>query len=131
MLTRCCSWIALFVLLGLSVGLQAQFGAGIQGTITDQTGAVVKGAKVTITNQATGVSNTTLTNDSGFYSVQMLPPGKYSVTIEAGSFANNTIRDVVVAAESARGLNAVLKAGRAQEVVTVTAEATTSGLAPG
>jgi outer membrane receptor protein involved in Fe transport len=115
----------LFVLLGLSVGLQAQFGAGIQGTITDQTGAVVKGAKVTITNQATGVSNTTLTNDSGFYSVQMLPPGKYSVTIEAGSFANNTIRDVVVAAESARGLNAVLKAGRAQEVVTVTAEATT------
>jgi outer membrane receptor protein involved in Fe transport len=103
----------------------AQFGAGIQGTITDQTGAVVKGAKVTVTNQATGVSSMTSTNDSGFYSVQLLPPGKYTVSVEAASFAKNSVSDVVIAAESPRGLNVVLKPGRAQESVTVTAEATT------
>jgi outer membrane receptor protein involved in Fe transport len=120
-------WLSLLALLVVVLPAAAQFGAGIQGTITDQTGAVVKGAKVTVTNQATGVSSTTSTSASGFYSLQLLPPGKYRVDVEAASFAKNSVRDVAVVAESPRGLNLVLKPGTAQESVTVTAEATTLG----
>ena len=112
------------VVLGLSVPLQAQFGAGIQGTVTDQSGAVVKGAKVTVTNQATGVSTTTATNNTGFYSVQLLPPGKYTVDVDAPTFNKNSVHDVEVGAELTRGLNVVLKPG-VQETVTVDAQANT------
>src|SRR5215469_13182723 len=103
--------LALFLPLLLSAPLQAQYGAGIQGTVTDQSGAVVKGAAVTVTNQATGVSSSTSTNDSGFYSAQFLPPGKYTVDVDAPSFKKSSIHDVLVEAESPRGLNVVLKPG--------------------
>src|SRR5260370_10236052 len=120
------SWLALLFIFIFNVPpAAAQFGAGIEGTITDQTGAVVKGAKVTVTNQATGVSTTTATTDSGFYSLQLLPPGKYRVDVEAASFAKSSVRDVAIAAESPRGLNVVLKPGPIQESVEVTADAAT------
>jgi outer membrane receptor protein involved in Fe transport len=115
--------LLLSLLLVLALPAAAQFGSGIQGTITDQTGAVVKGAKVTVTNDATGVSSTTTTSDSGYYSVQLLPPGKYTVTVEAASFQKNSVHSVEVGAESPRGLNVALKPGQVQESVTVTAEA--------
>src|SRR5215831_5143223 len=114
--------ISLFLLLAFASPLRAQFGAGIQGTVTDQSGAAVKGAAVTVTNQATGVSNSTTSNDSGFYAVQFLPPGNYTVDVDAPTFKKTSIHDVVVAAETPRGLNVVLKPGPTQESVTVTAE---------
>jgi hypothetical protein len=114
--------VIFFLLLVLAAPLRAQYGAGIQGTVTDQSGAAVKGATITVTNQETGVSSKTSTNDSGFYSAQFLPPGKYTVQVEAASFKNTSIHDVAVAAESPHGLNIVLKPGPAQESVTVTAE---------
>ncbi|HKE33106.1 MAG TPA: carboxypeptidase-like regulatory domain-containing protein, partial [Candidatus Angelobacter sp.] len=114
--------ISLFLLLAFASPLRAQYGAGIQGTVTDQSGAAVKGAAVTVTNQATGVSNSTTSNDSGFYAVQFLPPGKYKVDVDASTFKKTSLRDVAVEAETPRGLNIVLKPGPAQESVTVTAE---------
>jgi len=118
-----CFALALFLLLAAATPLKAQYGAGIQGTVSDQTGAAVKGASVTVTNQATGVSSSTTSNDSGFYAVQFLPPGKYKVDVDASTFKKTSLRDVVVEAETPRGLNIVLKPGPAQESVTVTAEA--------
>jgi outer membrane receptor protein involved in Fe transport len=115
--------ILLSLLLILALPAAAQFGAGIQGTVTDQTGAVIKGAKVTVTNEATGVSSTTTTSGSGYYSVQFLPPGKYTVSIEAASFKTGSFHGVEVGAESPRGLNVVLNPGPVRESVTVTAEA--------
>ncbi|HEY6253395.1 MAG TPA: TonB-dependent receptor, partial [Candidatus Angelobacter sp.] len=114
--------VALFLLLAFSLPVSAQYGAGIQGTVTDQTGAAVKGAGVTATNQATGVSSSTTSNDTGFYAVQFLPPGKYTVDVDAASFKKSSVHDVAVEAETPRGLNIVLKPGPAQESVTVTAE---------
>ena len=120
-LRRICLSLSLLLILALPAA--AQFGAGIQGVVTDQTGAVVKAAKVTVTNDATGVASTVATSDSGFYSVQMLPPGKYTVSVEAASFQKASVHGVEVGAESPRGLNVVLKPGQVQESVTVTAEA--------
>jgi len=101
----------------------AQYGSSLQGTVTDQTGAAVAGAQVTATNQATGIAHVAQTSDTGFYSIPGLPPGNYSVTVEAASFKNTTTPNVVIAAENVRGLNVSLEPGPTEQSVTVTAGA--------
>jgi outer membrane receptor protein involved in Fe transport len=108
------------ILCLLTASAFAQFGASIEGTVTDKSGAVVSGARVTITEQATGVSRQTVSSKAGFYSIPGLIPGLYRVDVEAASFKKETTRDVDVSAETARGLNIILTPGSAQESVTVT-----------
>ena len=61
----------------------------IVGTITDPSGAAVPGAVITVTNEATGIVAIRLTADSsGNYVATTLPPGRYSVTVEATGFKN-------------------------------------------
>ncbi len=101
----------------------AQYGARIEGSVMDQGGAVVSGAKVTAANQATGVSRSTTSNGAGVYSVPGLPPGLYTVTVEAASFPKWEQANVEVGAEVARGVNVVLKSGSEKQTVEVTAGA--------
>jgi hypothetical protein len=109
------------ILTLVSTSVLAQFGASLEGTVTDKSGAVVAGATVTATNQETGVSRSTVTSDAGFYRISALAPGAYRVDVEAASFKKGTTNDVSVGAESTRGLNVVLTPGTAQESITVTA----------
>ena len=83
---------------------------------------MVKGATVTVTNQATGLEQVAVTSDAGFYRVAVLSPGLYTVTVEAASFRKSTASDIAVDAESVRGYNATLAPGSAEESVTVTAD---------
>jgi hypothetical protein len=82
--------IAAFLSLLLFAGsfLYAQVSAGaISGTVTDPTQAAIAGAKVTITNQETGISHVLTTDRSGFYSAEGLPVGqlkKITALIAAG-----------------------------------------------
>src|SRR5207249_1496067 len=110
-----------FCLLIQSSTAFAQYGAGIAGTVTDQSGAVVSGAKVTATNQATGVSRNTVTGGSGYYRISGLTPGTYTVVVESATFPRRSMPNVVVAAEAVRGLDVELKSGAVQQTVTVTA----------
>ncbi len=73
----------------------AQFRAGIQGTVTDSTGAIVKGAKITVTSQETGASQEAITNDEGFYSVSHLGPGLYTINASLTGFKTKIIKDVI------------------------------------
>src|ERR1700756_4808793 len=66
--------------------LFAQANAGITGTVTDSSGAVVSDGTVTIRNEGTGVENHTNTSSAGTYSVTGLIPGIYTVTVEASGF---------------------------------------------
>jgi len=100
----------------------AQYGASLEGTVTDKSGAVVAGAIVTITNQATGVSRNAVTGDSGFYRITGLPPGRYNVDVEATSFKKSS-KSVEVAAEGATAANVTLETGSASETVNVTSAA--------
>ena len=95
----------------LAPALWAQYGSSVEGVVSDQSGAAISGATVTATNQATGVSRETQTNDSGFYRISGLPPGNYKMVAEAGSFKQGAAADVVVAAEAVRGLNISLQPG--------------------
>ena len=99
-----------------------QYGASLQGTVTDKSGAVVSGATVDVTNQDTGVARSAVTTGSGFYRISGLPPGSYKVEVQAGSFKKNVTPNVVVTAEAVSGLNVALEPGSAQEIVQVTAE---------
>jgi len=107
----------------LTTLVQAQYGASLQGTVSDKTGAVVKGAMVTVTNQATGVAQTTESSGTGFYRVAALVPGQYTVDVESGGFRKSHLTGVEVGAESVRGLDVELTPGGSQETVTVIGEA--------
>ena len=108
-------------IVSLNALVQAQYGASLEGTVTDKSGAVVAGATVTITNQATGVSRNTVTGDAGFYRITGLPPGRYRVDVDAASFKKSSTPDVEVVAEAVNAANVTMETGSASETVTVTA----------
>src|SRR5262249_5265551 len=106
----------------------AQFKASIQGTVTDQSGALVPGATLTVTNQETGKQQTTTTSSEGFYRITELPPGTYTIAAELSGFKKQTIKDIVVHAEETQGINIILETGQISESVTVNAAAETGQL---
>src|ERR1051325_7690376 len=83
---------ALFCALAFALTAAAQSNKGtITGTITDPNGAVVKDAKVTATNVATGESREGTTNDEGTYTIPALDPGAYKVERTAQGFSPSAI----------------------------------------
>jgi hypothetical protein len=114
--------VLLAVLLSIcAIPTFAQFKASLQGTLMDSRGGAIVGAKVTITNQDTGVVRETMTNDQGFYRVTELPPGNYTVAVEAPGFKQSISRDISVEAEQPRGFDVSLQVGAVTETVNVTA----------
>jgi hypothetical protein len=101
---------------------QAVFGS-ILGTVTDPQGAAVAGAKVTVTNQRKGTSDTTTTNNDGNYSVTHLIPDTYSLKVEAPGFKTIEQKDVIVNADAGSRVDAQFQIGSTSEQVEVTAEA--------
>lgn len=93
----------------------------ILGSVTDQTGAAVAGAKVTITWQSTGLSHVLTTNDTGYYTSQPLQVGQYTVTAEKQGFSSASIRNLVVDAAAHVQANLKLNVGAATTNVTVQA----------
>src|SRR5689334_21550742 len=78
--------------LSCAAQIEAQDTTGkITGTVTDPSGGAVPEAKVTVTNNATGVGHTTTTDQSGTYQVLQLPIGLYRVTAEAPGFKAITV----------------------------------------
>src|SRR6202163_4066302 len=74
---------------------QSASSAQISGTVVDPQGAVVPGAKVTATNQATGVGRSVNTTSTGNYVIPNLQPGTYSVAVDAKGFAKGATENVV------------------------------------
>src|SRR5262249_5828973 len=81
-------FLALAVMLAApALILRGQTTTGaITGTVTDPTGAAIPGVKVTATNTATNITNTTQSNEAGVYNFPFLPIGAYTVTAEAQGF---------------------------------------------
>jgi hypothetical protein len=93
--------------------------SSITGVVSDPSGAVVPGARVTVTNQATGVTFTQPTNSAGVYNFRALIPGHYMVKVEAQGFETYISKDNILTADRAYGLNVTLKVGRSTQTVTV------------
>ncbi len=111
-------------LLAVPCGLFAQAGASgsIIGTVTDSTGAVIPGARVTVTNIATGVAVPTTTSSAGDYLVPALQPGNYNVSATAKGFAKSVTAGFTLAVDQTARVNITLKAGSVTETVQVSAQ---------
>jgi hypothetical protein len=116
---RCLSALALVIATCLPAFAQTITGS-ITGTVTDPTGAVVAGAKVTATNVLTGVATPTVTNQSGIYSLHFLQIGQYKVTVESTSFAPQSTTAFTLEVDQEAKVNVSLKVGGANSNVTVT-----------
>jgi hypothetical protein len=116
----CCALAVLFSFLPVCY---AQLNvSGMTGTVTDQSGAAVPGATVTLTNGTTGAKYNQDTNATGFYRFGEIPPGQgYSATFSAKGFATFTVNDIYLTIASVRTQNASLSVSTHQEVVEVTA----------
>ncbi len=113
---------ALLVVLRGIVSAQGNQGS-IRGTITDATGATVPGVQITVTSEATAVAKTLTTSDGGFYSIDALNPGQYTVKASLQGFSATEVQHVQVDPGQTREASLVLKVGSTGETVSVTADA--------
>jgi hypothetical protein len=122
--TAVCLIVFAAICLWIPVSLSAQGASGrILGRVSDATGAVLAGAKVTLTNEATNVSRNGLTNDSGDFSFVDVVPGTYTLQYELTGFKKNVQKSVIVDVNQVVTLNSTLQIGGSQETVEVTSEA--------
>ena len=112
---------AALLLLSLSGPTPAQTGSAgsIAGTISDPTTAVVKGATVTVKNNATNQEFNTTTTDNGTFNVPALISGNYTVTIAAPGFKTAIVPDVKVDVGAPSSVNVTLEVGAPTETVQV------------
>ena len=108
------------VVLGAGAAWSQAVNATMLGTVTDVSGAVVPNAKVTVTETDTGVVHNAETNESGNWNVPNLPPGVYSVTVEATGFKKETRRDVSLLVDTTTRVDVQLQPGSVAETVEVT-----------
>src|SRR2546426_2940306 len=100
MVRRGAATVSVLVILAIALSAipaSAQVaGATLSGAVTDPSGAAIAGAKVTITNKATGITRDVTTDAAGFYSVPNLLPGPYEVTAAATGFSTAKQSDLTL-----------------------------------
>ncbi len=112
----------MFVVLASAGVARGQTVTGsITGTVMDSAGAVVSGAVVTAHNVGTGVDTPTPTNASGYYRIEFLPIGRYTVTIAAKGFTTATVPAFDLEVLQTANFNVKLKVGGSSSTVTVSA----------
>jgi hypothetical protein len=95
----------------------------IVGTVTDQTGASVPGAKITATNEGTKLSRSVVTDAKGDYSIPLLNPGKYSVRTEKQGFETSVASGIIVQVTQSANVDFKLNVGAVTQTVRVSAAA--------
>src|SRR5947209_5216110 len=117
-----------FLILSLVAGMaatrsaaQAVYGS-ILGTVTDQQGSAVAGAKVTVTSIAKGTIDETTTNADGNYTVSHLIPDVYNVHIEATGFKSYDVKGIQVSADTAAKVDGKMDVGSISQSIEVTGE---------
>lgn len=107
------------------VGLAAaqDFRAIITGRISDTSGASVPAARVTATNVESGVATFGVSNDSGTYIINALPPGRYTLSAELTGFKRFVREGLTLEVQGRPQIDITLEAGDIQSTVSVTSEA--------
>ena len=112
-----CLFLFLLAAAGKSYGQGGAEGT-ILGTVTDSSGAVVPRASVEVANVGTGVTQFTITNDSGEYSVPSLHPDQYRVTVKVSGFEASVATITLLVGQHAR-VDVTLQPGKVSDVVNV------------
>jgi outer membrane receptor protein involved in Fe transport len=100
--------------------------AALLGQISDQSGAGVAGAKITVTSKETGLGRTVTTDGSGSYRVGLLAAGEYSIKVEASGFGAAEQADMVLRVGDERRVDVALRPGQVSATVTIEAPITDS-----
>jgi hypothetical protein len=116
--------LPLFFVLACA-GAFAQANSDITGIVTDQTGAVVPGATLTLTSQATGFTKTTVSGDTGLYDFAGLNPANYDLKVTAKGFQTYVQKGIVVNVSMTFRVDVKLTIGTEAQTVTVEADALT------
>ena len=121
----CICWIVAVVGIAMAPEYaRAQLLQGaIDGNVNDSSGAAVAGAKVVVTDRATGFLRETATSLAGGYTFPILPPGTYTVTIGSSGFQTYTRTGVEVTVQTVTRVDVSLSVGAVSENVTVSAQA--------
>jgi len=113
--------LAFMVMAAMSASAQT-FRGGIVGTVTDNSGAAVADAQVTVNNIDTGLTRTAQTDGSGNFLFSELPIGNYSVTVVKQGFRTETQKSVAVAVSSDSRVDFKMNPGEVKQIVEVTSE---------
>ncbi|MCC6536548.1 MAG: carboxypeptidase regulatory-like domain-containing protein [Bryobacterales bacterium] len=128
----CKKLLAMAPLLLMAISLPAQeVTAGIYGVVTDASGAVVPNATVRLRNTGTGRAYQTVSDESGNYSVVLLPIGTYEVSAEASGFKKAVVPDVALRVNENRRIGFSMEVGQLADQVTVEATAVAVNTASG
>lgn len=114
-----CTLISIGIVCAVTVIAQTGT-SNITGTVRDTAGAVVPGANVTAKNEATGVTSTQTTNDSGLYGFSSLPVGDYTISVEKQGFKTLQKTNNALTVGTPLTVDAALEVGQVSETVTVT-----------
>jgi hypothetical protein len=122
--TRVAAFLCLGILLGCASGAWAQTSTvgTVMGIVTDESNAAVPGAEVKLTETATSIVTTTITNVDGRYVFSSVPPGVYNIGFTKQGFASYLVNAQSVDIGQSLTLNATLKVGSTSTEVQVTAE---------
>jgi Carboxypeptidase regulatory-like domain/TonB dependent receptor-like, beta-barrel len=132
MLPRCIRFSVVFLVTIVALGLvsvqrlhaQVLYGS-VAGTVTDQTGAVVPGAAITIVNDNTGLTRNTTSGSAGDYRLTDLPAGTYTLTVTAGGFRPVKQTGISVTVGTINQQNVQVAVGAVTQEVTVSGAAAT------
>ena len=116
-------WITLFLFLSAVVAFGQRDLGTITGTVTDAQGAAIPNAKVSITDNSTGVVHQNQTNEAGAYTVPALNPSTYTVKVEAAGFQAAQQKGLIVNPGQPTSVDIKLQVGNATQTVEVTAAA--------
>ncbi|PYX37697.1 MAG: carboxypeptidase regulatory-like domain-containing protein, partial [Acidobacteria bacterium] len=115
--------VCLLALLGANAWGQGIF-ATLTGVVSDPSSAVVKSAKVTLTDAGSGSARETVTNSDGYFTFASVPVGKYNLEIEAQGFQTYKAAGISLGGAEKRNINVNLAVGSTTQTVEVSAEAT-------
>jgi hypothetical protein len=116
--------LPLFLVLAC-VGAYAQANSEVTGIVTDQTGAVVGGANITLTDPATGAVHATVSSGAGLYDFPGLNPALYNLKVTAKGFQNYVQTGIVVNVSGTFTVNVKLTVGAETQTISVVADALT------
>lgn len=110
---------ALLIMIASRTATSQTTNGTLLGTVVDQQGGVVAGAKISVTDQATGAVRTALTGTNGVFRIDELPVGLYDLAVEAPGFSRAVINRIQVTIDQTQNVRLVLNVAGQQQSVTV------------
>jgi hypothetical protein len=120
---KICLAVLILTLVFSSTALSQETTGGIQGTVKDAQGGVIPGAAVEVTSPALIGKKTAMTDSGGVYRFDLLPPGVYSITVNATGFAPQTQNNLQLSTGALPTINFTVQLGAITQEVSVSAEA--------